>query len=244
MHHYIAPKWPAPANIRAYCTTRIGGKSQAPYTSFNLAYHAGDNPDLVAENRTKLEQDLQLPSPPFWLNQTHSTLAINTNDWHTDVKADACFSFNTHQVCIVMTADCLPILLCDKAGTMVAAIHAGWRGLANGIIQHTLEQIPIPNHQMIAWIGPSIRQQHFEVGDEVKEQFILQSPSYCDCFIPSQNGRWQADLQSIAQQILQSSGIEQVIDGKLCTYSDDQRFFSYRRDGETGRFASLIWLDS
>ncbi|PVZ72469.1 peptidoglycan editing factor PgeF [Pelagibaculum spongiae] len=243
----IQPDWPAPAHIKACCSTRIGGCSSAPYDSLNLGDHVADNPQNVAKNRQLLAQVAQLPAAPVWLQQTHSTVVVDAATVAAGVNADASFSTDKAQVCAVMTADCLPVLLTNQQGSVVAAIHAGWRGLADGIIEATVEKLRVqsPDSQWMAWLGPAISQSAFEVGSEVREYF-LEKETGCACaFIPSENeGRWMADIYTLARRRLAHIGIEDIYGGDFCTYSNPTCFFSYRRDGQfTGRMASLIWIE-
>lgn len=242
---YITPEWPAPSHIKAYTTLRSGGVSKPPFDQFNLATHVGDNEAHVLQNRKILKETLGLPADPIWIEQTHSTIAINAHPDNRECEADASFSNELNQVCVVLTADCLPILLCNKKGTYIAAIHAGWRGLANGIIESTLIELNLPNEEWLAWLGPAIGPANFEVGDEVRSQFLLRHPEALYAFTPSSNGRWLANLYALAKLSLLKQGIESIYGGQFCTYSDSKRFYSYRRDGtQTGRMASLIWIDS
>ncbi|GAB4392428.1 MAG: peptidoglycan editing factor PgeF [Gammaproteobacteria bacterium] len=243
----ITPEWPAPRRVRAYCTTRLGinqqGVSQAPYDRFNLAYHVNDNPQHVTQNRALLVEHLALPHEPLWLNQIHSNTVINAQDYASGIAADACISQHAHQVCIIMTADCLPILLCDRHGQTIAAIHAGWRGLLNGVIQQTLQNMPCSKQEILAWLGPAISQPAFEVGTEVREQFVNQDITFTPAFTSNARGRWQADLYQLARTILTSNGVTHVYGEVNCTFHQPDLFYSYRRDGEhSGRMASLIYL--
>lgn len=242
-HMFIEPNWPAPSNVKAFTTLRIGGVSEPPYDQFNLALHVGDKSEHVKENRQSLVQALHLPNEPIWINQTHSTIAIEAKDANRDKEADAAFTQQANQVCIILTADCLPILLCNQKGTYVAAIHAGWRGLLNGIIETTLQGLQLPNYELLAWLGPAIGQKNYEVGNEVREQFVAIDTEAEKAFLPSPNGRWLANLYALARLRLAKAGISSVFGGDLCTFDDAKKFYSYRRDGsKTGRMASLIWI--
>lgn len=234
---YIKPNWPAPSNIHAATTTREVGASIAPYDNFNLGEHVGDNPEHVTENRKTLVKALQLPSEPIWLKQIHSKNIIMANKFNGLPELDACIATQPGKVCVIMTADCLPILLCDKQGNEIAAVHAGWRGLVAGIISETISAIQTSPDQLLAWIGPAICQKHYEVGKEVYEQFSKQN----DCFQKEAHGKWLMDMVAIATQQLKQLGIQDIYGGDLCTYCDPTRFYSYRRDGKTGRMATLIW---
>lgn len=239
----IKPNWPAPNNILAYTTLRTGGVSKPPYGSFNLGDHVGDNEEAVANNREQLQSSLHLSMEPIWIRQTHSTIAIEALPQHRFQEADAAYTHQTHHPCIVLTADCLPILLCHRLGTHVAAIHAGWRGLANGVIESTLAALNLPPEDLLIWLGPAISVMHYEVGNEVRDIFLRETPTAEHAFLPSPNQRWFADMYEIARARLQQRGITQIYGGDYCTYRDKELFYSYRRDGgKTGRMASLIWL--
>lgn len=239
----IKANWPAPANVQAYTSTRLGGVSKAPFESLNLGYSSGDDRLAVSQNREQLNRSLQLPNPPSWHTQTHSNIARHATD--PTEEADALYSNEAGVVCVVQTADCLPVLLCNQAGNEVAAIHAGWRGLANDIIANTLKLFQSPASQLLAWLGPAISQSCFEVGAEVKAAFLAQSPLAEQAFInhPDTPDKYFADLYSLAKLQLNKLGIQSVFGGNYCTYTQPELFFSYRRDGTTGRMASLIWLN-
>lgn len=237
----ITPNWPAPANVKALQTTRLGGFSEPPYQSLNLGNHVSDNPLLVAKNRQLLAD--YLPSEPVWLNQVHGVRVINAAQSGCLESADASFSHQAKVVCVTMTADCLPVLLCDQAGTVVAAVHAGWRSLCDGVIEETIRAMEMPANQLMAWLGPAIGPNAFEVGAEVKAQFMAHDTMAIAAFKPSGSAeKWLADLYLIAQQRLNSMGVSQIYGGGECTYTNAERYFSFRRDGVTGRMASLIWL--
>jgi YfiH family protein len=242
---WIVPDWPAPAPVKALMTTRRGGVSAAPFDSFNPASHVGDAPEAVAENRRRLRA--LLPAEPLWLNQVHG-IAVARFAAASSVapEADACVAMQAGQICVVLTADCLPVLFCDRAGTVVAAAHAGWRGLAGGVLEATVAAMQVPAGQVLAWLGAAIGPQAFEVGPEVREAFVSQHPEVARAFIPhpstSTPHRLMADLYALARIRLAAIGVTSVYGGGLCTFSDAQRFYSYRRDRQTGRMASLIWL--
>lgn len=249
---WILPDWPAPAKVRALMTTRAGGVGSAPYDSFNTATHVGDDPGAVAENRRLLRQGL--PSEPLWLNQVHGNRVFELPIPHSKMgeitpEADACMTREPGQVCVVQTADCLPVLFCDEAGTVVAAAHAGWRGLAGGVLEETVRTMGVAPERILAWLGAAIGPDTFEVGDEVREAFVSQHALAGIAFRPALPGtldetprKWLADIYALARIRLAAVGVEQVYGGGLCTYKDMERFFSYRRDRNTGRMASLIWL--
>ncbi len=244
---WLVPDWPASVSVHAGTTTRLGGVSVAPYDSLNLGDHVGDNAAAVAANRSLLKQGHGLPAEPVWLKQVHGIAVVDAAVVSDVPVADASFSHQSNIVCTVMTADCLPVLLCDQAGSVVAAVHAGWRGLADGVIEATVKQMGVAASNLMAWLGPAIGPKAFEVGAEVRQQFIAQDPQAVEAFQPSAlssaQGRWLADIYLLARQRLARLGVEQVYGGHCCTYSDAERFYSYRRDGITGRMVSLIWLD-
>lgn len=240
---WLVPDWPAPANVQAGCTTRQGGVSEAPYDSLNLGDHVADSVEAVTANRALLRQHRALPAEPAWLKQVHGIAVADAAAVHDVPEADASFSHSSNVVCAVMTADCLPVLLCDQAGSVVAAAHAGWRGLADGVIEATVMRMGVSASKLMVWLGPAIGPKAFEVGDEVRQQFMAFDAQAAKAFRPGEQGRWLADIYQLARQRLARLGIEQVYGGHYCTYSDAERFYSYRRDGVTGRMASLIWLD-
>jgi hypothetical protein len=238
----IIPDWPAPSHIHACTTIRSGGRSLTPYHSFNLADHVGDNEQHVQANRQLLRNKLDLPNEPIWLEQTHSTIVLPAAK-SDDRKADASFTDQPGQVCVVMTADCLPVLLCNRQGTYVAAIHAGWRGLANGVIENTVKAINLPPSDILVWLGPAIGPAVYELGQEVLDCFVEDNPEARHSFVPSsKSGHWLGNLYSLARLRLKKLNIHAIYGGDYCTYTDKERFFSYRRDGSTGRMASLIWM--
>jgi len=239
---FISPQWPAPSNVKTLQSTRLGGVSLPPYDSLNLGDHVEDNPQHVAQNRMVLE--LSLPATPLWLKQVHSTLVVDEQQALTCPPADASFTRQKNQVCTVMTADCLPVLFCNKAGTQVAAAHAGWRGLLDGILENTLASFSDEPESILVWMGPAIGPAAFEVGQEVYEAFCTQQSSAQTAFkATGQDGKWLANLYALARLRLRQRGIENIYGGEFCTFSDEARFFSYRRDGVCGRQASCIWLE-
>lgn len=234
----LKPDWPAPAPVRACVSTRSGGCSAPPWQALNLATHVGDAPDDVAENRRRLREAAELPAEPVWLSQVHGTTLVEALPG-APVEADASYTRRRGVVCAVLTADCLPVLLCDRAGTTVAAVHAGWRGLLAGILPQTLAALG--EADWLAWVGPGISASVYEVGHEVMESFVHADPAARGFFEPM-GGRFRADLPALAEWQLRRSGVHQVTRYPGCTLREPQRFFSHRRDGATGRFASLIWL--
>ncbi|QWA09983.1 polyphenol oxidase [Sodalis ligni] len=245
MDSLLIPHWPAPANVRAYSTTRPGGISPAPYASLNLGLHVGDSPAAVAQNRRRLEVMAQLPASPNWLEQVHGTdvAVINESCGNAAAppRADAAYTRAVGQVCAVMTADCLPVLFCDRAGIEVAAAHAGWRGLCAGILEQTLARFQSDPADIMAWLGPAIGPRSFEVGPEVREAFVSQDPQAGEAFVPH-GEKYLADIYHLARLRLSGAGIGQISGGDHCTVFEASTFFSYRRDGITGRMASLVWL--
>ncbi len=239
--HCIVPDWPVPANVKALQTTRHGGVSAAPYDSLNLGLHVGDDPVRVSRNRQSLAP--LMPSEPVWLEQVHGTVVANADAAACRVVADACIARQRGSVCVVMTADCLPVLLCDEAGTVVGAAHAGWRGLCDGVIEATVKEMGVTPDKLLAWLGPAIGPQAFEVGEEVRAAFMAHDTNAADAFIAhGDQGKYHADIALLARQRLNALGITRVHGGGLCTYQQKDRFFSYRRDGVTGRMGTFIWL--
>ena len=236
----IVPDWPAPQHIKALQTTRMGGVSQQPYHTLNLGDHVGDDPLIVAANRHLLNRFV--PTEPIWMRQVHATNVIDAGLAGCLPEADAAYTRSHDTVCCVMTADCLPVLLCDEAGSIVAAVHAGWRGLLNGVIEKTISAMQVSATSLIAWLGPAIGPQAFEVGDEVRKSFMEADGSARQAFTALESGKWLADIYLLARQRLQSMDVNQIYGGDFCTFTDASRFYSYRRDHSTGRMATLIWL--
>ena len=241
MPDFLQPDWPAPARVKSLQTLRSGGVSVAPWASFNLGDHVGDDPLHVSANRDALTACL--PSAPCWLQQVHGTLAVNAENTPKPAVADAAFTRQPGRVCAVMTADCLPVLFCDRAGSVVAAAHAGWRGLLGGVLESTLSVMAVAPEHVLAWLGPAIGPSAFEVGDEVRAAFVAELPAAGEAFAPCGQGKWLADLYALARLRLARAGVTTVYGGNACTYSDPAHYFSYRRDGVTGRMATLIWLE-
>ena len=238
-HDWLTPNWPAPARVKACITTRTGGVSLAPFDSFNLGEHVEDDPVAVAKNRQRLLS--QLGCQPAWLRQVHG-VAVAHADPAALLEADASWTATPGIACTIMTADCLPVLFCDRAGMRVAAAHAGWRGLAAGVLEASLDALACAPDEVLVWLGPAIGPQAFEVGAEVRAAFVSAHPQAAGAFVPSANpGRFLADLYQLARIRLAARGVGAVYGGGFCTYNDP-RFYSYRRSARTGRFASLIWL--
>ncbi|MBF0784309.1 peptidoglycan editing factor PgeF [Muribacter muris] len=241
---FILPNWSVPAHIHALTTTRSGGVSQAPFESLNVGEHVNDDPLAVRQNRTLLQNALKLPNPPVYLTQTHSTQVLTLpHQAEQSLEADAVYTDQPNQVCLVMTADCLPALFCSEDGTEIAAAHAGWRGLCDGVLEATAAKFRCLPHQIRVWLGPAIGATAFQVGQDVIGQFCAVDPQANSAFVPDQcaSGKFLGDLYQIARQRLQRLGITQISGGDYCTYTDSKRFFSYRRENMTGRMATLIW---
>lgn len=238
---WIVPDWPAPASVRALSTTRAGGVSTGPYRSLNLGMHVGDLPEQVAENRALVRR--LLPAEPSWLNQIHGSGVVDAERVVGVPDADAAVSRQSGAVCVVMTADCLPVLLCDRAGQVVGAAHAGWRGLHGGVIEATVSAMGVDPSDLLAWLGPAIGPDAFEVGGEVRDAFVSDCTQSADAFRPARQGdKWLANIYLLARQRLGRLGVTAVYGGDTCTVRDSERFFSYRRDGVTGRMGSFVWL--
>ncbi|MCN4144680.1 MAG: peptidoglycan editing factor PgeF [Thiohalomonas sp.] len=248
----IIPEWDAPINVKSLLTTRQGGFSKVPFDSFNLAEHVDDIPQNVKKNRQQLM--MWLPAEPVWLNQIHSNKVVDASRLATGIDADGSYSTKTDCVSVVMTADCLPILMCNRQGTVVAAVHAGWRGLVNGILELAVDKVfsagQCQPKDLLIWLGPAIGPEKFEVGNEVREEFLnktsLFKKSVEQCFTSLNNkkNKYLADIYQLAKVRLLHKGIENVSGGNYCTYTEQDKFFSYRRDGKTGRMANLIWLEN
>jgi YfiH family protein len=247
---WVEPDWPAPGGVRALSTLRSGGVSAAPYASLNLGDHVGDRPASVAENRRRLMVAAGLPTEPVWLRQVHGTKVADLDAVayvgapEPMGPADASFSRTLKRVCAILTADCLPILLAADSGDLIAAAHAGWRGLAGGVIEAAVQALGVPPEKLMAWLGPAIGPQHFEVGAEVREALLKGDLGAQKAFAPNARGRFMADLGALARRRLAALGVERIYGGGQCTYSQGDRYFSHRRDGVTGRQATLIWLES
>lgn len=237
--NWIKAEWPVPDFIKAGTTVRQGGISKAPYDSFNLATHVGDNVSAVMHNRASLE----LPDSPQWLEQTHSTKAVLLPNDDIMPKADAAYTLANNTVCAVMTADCLPLLITNKEGTCVAAVHAGWRGLCDGIIESTINKLPVRGESLLVWLGPAIGAAVYEVGEDVYSAFTRHDEAAKLAFNDSRENHWLFDIYTLAKQRLHKLGVKQIYGGDRCSLSEEEHFFSYRRDGITGRMASMIWID-
>lgn len=239
---FISADWPAPSNVRAGTTTRAGGVSRGAFASFNLGDRAGDDPVAVAENRRRLRAALDLPAEPAWLWQVHGDGVVRAETVSGAPEADAATAHTPGAVCAVLTADCLPVLLCDREGTIVAAAHCGWRGLAAGVLSATVAAMPAAPACLLAWLGPAIGPDAFEVGGEVRQAYLARDARYADAFRAVGGGKYLADLYALARAELAALGVRRVFGGGRCTVAEPDSFFSYRRDRVCGRMASLIWL--
>ena len=241
---FIFPDWPAPDNVHAVATTRYGGVSEGSYASLNLADHVGDDPEMVTRNRNILITAAGLPAQPAWLVQVHGTTLVEADAVAGEVEADAAWSKTSNLPCAILTADCLPVLLCDRDGKQVAAVHAGWRGLCSGVLDFTVRNFlaeGISPDNILAWLGPAIAPESYEVDAVVKNLFTTRLPDCANSFSEVDSGHWHFDLYAAAREILTSLGVKQLFGGNFCTYSED-RFYSYRSEARCGRQASLIWL--
>ena len=239
---WLRADWPAPAGLTAISTYRRGGASQVRFESLNLATHVGDDPATVAENRARLVQAAELPSEPCWLTQVHGVGVKNLDTQAADsAPADAAFTRQPGRVCAILSADCLPVLFASESGDLVGAAHAGWRGLVAGVIEATVGAMRVPSEQLLAWLGPAIGSSHFEVGDDVRQAFLEQDAGAEEAFAQNSRGRFMADLGLLARRRLGNLGIARIYGGSECTYAAADRYFSHRRDGNTGRQATLIW---
>lgn len=240
---WIVPDWPAPPRVRALATTRIGGFSTGAYASLNLAMHVGDDPDVVSRNRALLREAARLPAEPMWLQQVHGTQVWTGGSVDVPPVADAAVTMKQGEVCAILTADCLPVLFCADDGSAVGAAHAGWRGLAGGVLEATIAAMRVPPNRLLAWLGPAIEPAAFEVGGEVFERFVARNPRHERAFARNARGRWQADLYALARIELHSLGVDRIYGGGFATFADSKRFYSYRRDQQTGRMATVVWME-
>jgi polyphenol oxidase len=238
---WIIPDWPAPKNLRALITTKAGGVSTGAYASMNLGDHVGDDAQLVKQNRAALKK--YLPAEPCWLRQVHGTSVLSLEKYSEPVEADASVTQESNVICAIMTADCLPVLLCDESGITVGAAHAGWRGLCNGVIEKTVAAMQCKPANLMAYLGPAIGPKKFEVGSEVREAFMRHDIQADKAFSKIAGNKFLADIYELARQRLRQASVTRIYGGEFCTF-DDERFFSFRRDKITGRMASLIWLEN
>ena len=240
----IVPDWPAPARVLAASTQRAGGVSRGSYASLNLGTGVGDHATSVARNRRILAQMLDLPAEPLWLRQVHGTTVLDLAARGDPPAADGAVTSRPGQPCVVLTADCLPVLLCNAAGARIGVAHAGWRGLAGGVLESAVSRMAVDPGRLLAWIGPGIGSGAYEVGGEVLEKFAASDPDAAQYFAANANGRWQADLYGLARHRLRAAGVEAVYGGGWCTHTETERFFSHRRESPCGRMATVIWLES
>ena len=240
---WIVPDWPAPPNVRAAVSTRFGpGVSKPPFDAFNLGARCGDDPEAIASNRERLIEALSLPSEPCWLRQVHGTKVVRLETAIGEEReADAAVTRSPGVVLATLTADCLPVLFCTEDGSEIAAAHAGWRGLSAGVLENTLAAMQAPREKILAWLGPAIGPQSYEVGEEVRDAYLAHDPRAADAFVPTRPGHWTCDLYTLGTRRLRASGVTRIFGGSFDTFVDP-RFYSYRRDGaRSGRFATLIW---
>jgi YfiH family protein len=244
----LRPDWPAPPQVRAAVTLRTGGVSRPPFDSLNLAAHVGDDPEAVAENRARVRRALELPREPLWLTQVHGievvTLARSAPANAHAPTADAAITREAGEVCAIGIADCLPVLFAARDGSVVGAAHAGWRGLAGGVLEATVRALETEPGQLLAWLGPASGPEHFEVGPEVRAAFLEGDPHAERAFVPNSRGRWQCDLYALARARLEALGVTATYGGGWCTFADPRRFFSFRRTGRCGRMTALIWFEA
>ncbi|MEP7314321.1 MAG: peptidoglycan editing factor PgeF [Pseudomonadota bacterium] len=245
---FLTPDWPVPATVRALTTLRAGGVSHAPWASLNFGQRTPDEPYALAENLRRLIAAAQLPAAPQWLQQVHGTAVCDLDQDSEQRTADAAVTSRTAVVCAIQTADCLPVLLATSDGSVIAAAHAGWRGLAAGVLQATVQSLRARATRatdIVAWLGPAISPAHYEVGADVREAFLQSDPGAAPGFLANARGRWQCDLYALARRALGAAGVDEVLGGEHCSFAETGRFFSHRRDGHlpggTGRMATLIW---
>lgn len=242
----LVPEWPAPPPVRAAVTLRAGGVSAPPFDTLNVGLHVGDSAAAVAENRRRVGEELRLPAEPGWIEQVHGTDVFDldaSSGTQALPAADAVITRRAGRVCVVQVADCMPVLLSARDASVIAAAHAGWRGLAAGVLEATVARLGVAPAELCAWLGPAIGPEHFEVGSEVRAAFLAQDAGAATAFTVNARGRWLCDLAALARRRLAALGITAVSGGQWCTYADPARFFSYRRDGQCGRMAALIWLE-
>ncbi len=238
------PAWRAPRTVRAAFTLRGGGVSAPPFDTLNLGDHVGDSPAAVAENRRRVREGLNLPAEPAWLEQVHGTRVADLDTpGDADSPADAIVTRRAGRVCAVQVADCMPVLFAARDASAVAVAHAGWRGLAAGVLEATVARLGLAAGELVAWLGPAISARHFEVGGEVRAAFLAGDPGAAAAFTQNERGRWQCDLAALARRRLAALGLTEISGASWCTHGDPARFFSFRRDGRCGRMAALIWLE-
>ena len=239
----LVPEWNAPPAVRSAFTLRGGGVSDGPFDSLNLGAHVGDRPEAVAENRRRVRERLALPAEPAWLEQVHGTRVADLDSAGEGARsADAVITRTAGMVCAVQVADCMPVLFAASDASAVGVAHAGWRGLAAGVLEETVSRLGVPPSELLAWLGPAISARHFEVGEEVRTAFLARDPASGGAFSANPRGRWQCDLAALARRRLAALGLTAISGGTWCTYGDSARFYSFRRDGRCGRMAALIWV--
>jgi YfiH family protein len=239
----FVPDWSVPRGVRCWVSERAGGVSIGPFAELNLAGHVGDAPAHVAANRVRLREAAGLPSDPVWLDQRHGTNVLDLDADPAPVAADAAVTSRPGVVCAILTADCLPVLLCERAGRRIGAAHAGWRGLLHGVLPAAVEALGVPPTEVDAWLGPAIGPAAYEVGADVRDAYLAREPASARYFAANGRGRWQADLYGLARASLEQAGVENVAGGGFCTFTEAKRFFSHRREAPCGRMATLIWLE-
>lgn len=239
----LTPNWPAPANVRAFVTTRVGGASRGRYGSFNLGAHVGDDAASVEANRRAVAAACRLPAEPVWLAQVHGTVVVDAATSSPGTQADGARTDRAGVVCAILTADCLPIFICNRRGSEVALLHAGWRGLAAGILEAGLRRMHSPPNELMVWLGPAIGPKAYEVGDEVRAALLAHDAQAASAFAPARRGKWRLDLYALARQRLTAQRVQSIHGGEYCTATQAELFFSHRRDGATGRMASLLWYE-
>ena len=239
---WTAADWAAPGRVRAGCSTRVGGTSRGGYASLNLAAAVGDDPEAVRANRARLARALELPAEPLWLRQVHGRGVVVHDGSGADPEADAAVAFEPGRVLAVLSADCLPVVLASRRGERIGIAHAGWRGLAAGVLEATVAALALPGESLVAWLGPAIGTRAFEVGAEVQAAFVASDPGAASAFTANARGRWQADLAALARRRLEQLGVVQIAGVAACTYHDAARYYSYRRERQCGRMATLAWI--
>jgi polyphenol oxidase len=238
---WLVPDWPAPARVRAFVTTRAGGTSEGEYGTLNLGLNSGDRPENVQANRAVVRA--HLPADPAYLAQVHGADVLDLDEGVPErARADAAVSKQPRRVAVVLTADCMPVFLCDRAGTRIAVAHAGWRGMAAGVLENAVAALGVPAGEVLAWMGPTIGPDAFEVGPEVREAFLARDPRADAAFRPGKPGKFMADLYHLARQRLSAAGVRDIHGGGFCTFHEPERFFSYRRVQKSGRMGAFIWI--
>ncbi len=246
---YLKANWPLSAKIHAFTTLRPEGYSQDIFAGLNLSYRVQDDANAVDQNVTKLVQEMQLPYRPEWIHQVHGAKVVNADQMLASTEADGVYTHQSGKICAVLTADCLPILLCHPKNLGIAALHAGWRSLHQGIVEAGLNALNLPAHELYVWLGPAIAQKAYVVGNEFREAFLDLNPRLSEAFYQDEDQQWHGDLYAIAKTQLQDLGVQHIYGGEYCTYSDPTRFYSARyslrhNDHTGGRMATLIWVEN